>query len=214
MRRNFTVKVTHQGKSLAGVSIQIDGHSGGNSKSFSALTDARGSARFADVPSGDYWIKAELLGIGAGYECFHIDPFPSRKAKKVRRYTWGDDPSAYRQASGQFVDSQPGKEGNPLQRLLHRVNVPVSGARLELHRPGIESVVSTVTDADGHFAFDRVPNGIYVLHIASGVAPGNRAYDSADLLVEFSDKANRSILLIKYREASAGSCGGTGLELN
>src|SRR5713101_9173205 len=87
LRRNFVVTVTHQDKRLPGVSVQITGNSDvAGHQSFLELTGADGTAHFASLPPGDYWIKVDLLGIEAGYECFHINSFASRKAKKTRRY--------------------------------------------------------------------------------------------------------------------------------
>jgi len=214
LRRNFIVTVTHQDKSLPGVSVQITGNSDvAGHQSFSELTGVDGIAHFASVPPGDYWIKADLLGIEAGYECFHINSFASRKAKKSRRYEWGDMAPAIRQAAGRLVDSQPGKGGNPLENLLRRVDVPIADARLELRQPFIGTIYTTVSDANGHFAFDRVPEGTYVLHIEAGTASGERSFDSTDLLIQLSITAKQSTLLLARREAGGGSCGGTSLEI-
>jgi len=214
LRRNFIVTVSHQDKRLPGVSVQITGNSDvAGHQSFSELTGVDGTAHFANLPPGDYWIKADLLGIAAGYECFHINSSASRKAKKSRRYEWGDEAPAARQAVGRLVDSQPGKGGNPLENLLHRVDVPIAEARLELRRPVMGTIYTAVSDANGHFTFDRVPDGTYVLHIDAGTAPGNRVFDATDLLVRFSDAAKRSTLLLSRREPGGGSCGGTSLEV-
>jgi hypothetical protein len=172
LRRNFTVGVTHEGKALPGVIVQITGNSEGEShRSFSGITSSNGTAHFANILPGDYWIQADLLGISAGYECFHINPTASRNAKKGRSYEWGDEPLGAREAVGRLVDSQPGKGGNPLENLLHRVDVPIPQARLELRQPVIGTVYTTVSDANGHFAFGRVRDGIYVLHVEAGAAP-------------------------------------------
>lgn len=214
LRRNFTVRVTHEGKALPGVSVQITGNSeGGSHQSLSGLTGRDGTAHFANLPPGDYWIQADLLGVSAAYECFHINSSASRKAKKSRSYQWGDDPFAAYQPVGRLVDSQPGKGGNPLENLLHRVDVPMAEAKLELRPPVRGTVYTAVSDANGHFAFERVPDRTYVLHIEAGTAPGNRPFDATDLLVHFSDNAKRGTLLLSRREAAGGSCGGTSLEI-
>lgn len=214
LRRNFIVTVTHQDKPLPGVSIQITGNSDvAGHRSFSELTRVDGTAHFANLPPGDYWIKADLLGIAAGYECFHINSSASRKAKKNRHFDWGDDPVSVAQAVGRLVDSQPGKGGNPLQNLLHRVNVPIAEAEMELRQPVSGATYTTVSDASGHFAFDHVPNGTYVLHIDAGTGSGNRPFDTVGLLVRLSDTAKRSTLLLSRREPGGGSCGGTSLEI-
>jgi len=214
LRKNFIVTVTHQDKPLPGVSVQITGNSEvPGHQSFSELTGVDGTAHFASLPPGDHWIEADLLGIEAAYECFHINSFASKKAKKNRRYEWGDMAPAIRQAVGRLVDSQPGNGGNPLENLLHRVDVPIAGARLELRQPFMGTAYATVSDANGHFAFDRVPEGTYVLHIEAGAAPGGRSFDSTDLLIQLNITAKQGALLLARREAGGGSCGGTSLEI-
>ncbi len=119
LRRNFIVTVTHQDKPLPGVRVQITSNSDvAGHQSFSEQTGVDGTAHFANLPTGDYWIKADLLGIGAGYECFHINSTASRKAKKSRRYEWGDEAVSAAQAAGRLVDSQPSKGGNVLTESL------------------------------------------------------------------------------------------------
>lgn len=214
LRKNFIVTVTHQDKPLRGVSVQIARTSDvAGHQSFLELTGADGGAHFANLPPGDYWMEAKLLGITAGYECFHINSSASRNAEKSRRYSWGDEAPAVRQAAGRLVDSRPGKGGNPLENLFQRVNVPIPEARLELRRPVIGTVYATVSDASGHFTFDRVPVGTYVLHINAGTAPGDRAFDAADLLVRFSEAAKLGTLLLTRSEPVGGSCGGTSLQI-
>ena len=214
LRRNFSVKVTHEDKPLAGVSVRITGNSEvAGHQSFSGLTSADGTTHFVNLPPGDYWIEADLLGIEAGYECFHINSSASRKAKKIRRYEWGDMALATRQAVGRLVDPQPGKGGNPLENLLHRVNVPIAEAKLELRQPVMGALYTAVSDADGHFIFDHIPDGTYVLHIEAGAAPGSRAFDSTDVLIRLSYTAKPGTLLLARKEASGGSCGGTSMEI-
>ncbi len=139
--------------------------------------------------------------------------FASRKARKTRRYEWGDMAPAIRQTIGRLVDSQPGKGGNPLENLLHRVDVPIAGARLELRQPFMGTVYTTISDANGYFAFDQVPEGTYALHIEAGTASGDRTVDSTDLLIQLSITAKQGTLLLARREAGAGSCGGTSIEI-
>jgi hypothetical protein len=65
------------------VSVQVTGNSeNGERREFSELTGSDGMAHFSNLPPGNYWIKTELLGIGAGYECFHVNASASKKRKK------------------------------------------------------------------------------------------------------------------------------------
>jgi hypothetical protein len=58
---------------------------------------------------------------------------------------------------------------------------------------------------------DRVPAGVYVLHIEGGGS--GRNYDATDLLISLSPNARKDTLELRRREAFAGNCGGTNLEL-
>gem|GEM_PF-1698002 len=212
-QRNFTIAVVHAGKPLPGVSIQITGTTlEAVPQLFFVQTSSNGTAHFFDVPPGEYWISAELFGIGAGYECFHVNPHASRKAQKKRRYEWGDEAPAFRQATGRFLDSQPSKGGTPLQNLLHRAEVPVVDATMELRQPLTGALYKTLSDMSGRFAFEHIPNGTYVLHIEGGDWSENRALSADGILVAFADTAKQQTLLIVHRDASGGSCGGTGIE--
>jgi hypothetical protein len=117
------------------------------------------------------------------------------------------------QAVGRMVDSQPDKGDNALQNLLHRVNVPIAEVKMELRQTITGTTYTTASEANGHFAFEHVPNGTYVLHINGGTASGNGPFDTTDLLVRFSDTAKRSTLQRSPREPGGGSCGGTYLEI-
>jgi hypothetical protein len=67
-----------------------------------------------------------------------------------------------------LIDS--GKGGTPLENLLHRVDVPIVGAKLELRQPLNGAVYKTVSDINGYFALDTALTGTYVLHIKEGTA--------------------------------------------
>jgi len=91
LRPEFVVRVTHGDKPLQGVSVRVSSAAEGNVNNlFSGVTAADGSVRVVSLPPGEYWLNAELLGIVAGTECFHVDPRPTRKGKKKVSYDWGD----------------------------------------------------------------------------------------------------------------------------
>src|SRR5262249_46136782 len=154
-----------------------------------------------------------FLGIGAGYECFHINSSPSRKAKKRRRYGWGDMPVGVRQAAGRFVDSKPGSDGTPIERLIHRVDVPIVGAQLELHQTFDGTIYRTVTDSTGHFLFDKVLDGTYVLHIVGERPSIESPSASNDFLISIGRGAKVGNLLLRKSEASTGGTGGTSIQI-
>ncbi len=162
----FTVMVKHDGKPLAGVLVEITGE---GKEQFSGLTPTDGKIRL-NLSPGHYWIKAELLGISVAYDCFHINQRSSKSAKRKFNYEWGDLAPATRRIAGKLIDSQPRKDGTPLWNLLHRIDVPITGAALKLQDPVTGSAYTTMSDSSGGFVFDSIPPTTYVLHIEGGVA--------------------------------------------
>lgn len=214
MRSDFAVKIRHADKPLPGATVEITGPQGTNdAKRFIVTTDKDGVAHVLNLAPGDYWLNAEHLGIGAACHCFHVNENPSRKAKRNLAYDWGDLAPGTRRIAGRLVDSQPGKGGTPIWNLLHRVDVPIADTKLTLLNATGGAVYHTTSDANGAFAFDGIPMGTYVLHIDAGKAAADREYEASDHLIALGPTARRDSLLLKRREASGGSCGGTSLEL-
>ena len=214
MHSDFDVKIRHADKPLPGVAVEITGPQGtSDAKKFTVTTDKKGVARVMNLAPGDYWLNAEYLGIGAAYHCFHVKEKPSTKAKYKLAYDWGDLAPGTRRIAGKLVDSQPGKGGTPIWNLLHRIDVPITSARLKLQNPTSGAVYQTTSDADGAFTFEGIPNGTYVLHIEAGMVETGRDYEASDHLIALGSNARRDSLLLKRQEASGGSCGGTSLEL-
>lgn len=209
------VRVTHEGKPLGGVTVEVRGYGQGNDGRafFSAVTAANGAVHVMGTKPGNYWLNAELLGITAGLQCFHVAASASTKAKKRLTYEWGDLAPGVRQVAGRLVDSRPGKGGTSFWNLIHRTNVPIGAAKLKLRDALNGTVYSAESDASGHFSFGPLPNGTYVLHIPDGVEPGGRKYEAGDILFELSNTATWNTLLLSRRDAGGGSCGGWSLDV-
>jgi hypothetical protein len=214
LRGDFRVDVKHGGKPLPGVSIRVTRNAEDDSgEALSGITTSDGTLRIENLPSGKYWLNAELLGIDAGSQCFHVAPQPSRNAKTKIKYDWGDLVPASRHIEGRFVYAEPGQGGNRLWNFMHQVEVPINAASLTLSDPFSSKTYSINSDNDGHFSFGGVPDGLYVLHIQGGIASGGRSYESANLLIRLSKTANSDALLLKRTIADFGGCGGVDLEL-
>ena len=206
MNRTFKVVITHNDRPLADANIRVTGK--GRAVDFKTGSD--GIVRVTGLAPGEYWLSAEFLGISAAYEeCFHINESPSFRAKRKLRYAWGDGAPSTQQIAGRMTDSQPGKGGNLIWNLTHRVEVPIVGATLKLQDPTSGAVYVQTSDGDGQFMFGSVSSGTYVLHIEGGKA-GDQEYDATDQLIAVDARANRANLQFMRRE---GGCGGTYLEL-
>jgi len=208
MSRDFVVRITFADKPLAGVNVHITG-----TKPFSATSFTDGTVHVSGLLPGEYSLSAELLGISAGGKCFHVNSHSSRKARRMVRYEWGDSAPATQRIAGKLIDSQPDQGGNPLWNLTHRVEVPISEAKLILQDPVTGTVYSALSDHEGGFSFDPIPNGTYVLHVDGGTTPAGRNYESTDQLISLSGRARPSTLVLEWREAGGGSCGGASLQL-
>jgi hypothetical protein len=208
--QTFEVVFTHDGRILQGVAVKVTDATA--NLRFSGITPPTGSHLVVSLPQGDYWLDADFLGIGAVYQCFHVAARPSRRAKRRMSYEWGTLAPATRRIAGKLVDSQAGTGGNPFWNITHRVNVPITEARLRLENPFTRQIYSTVSDQNGAFAFAEVPDGTYALHIEGGGS--GRVYEPSDLLIRLSPSANRDSVSLLRRNGGGGSCGGTSLELS
>jgi Carboxypeptidase regulatory-like domain len=215
MRRTFVVDITHGGRPLPGVAVEVrgSGDENRNKQLFSSVTAHDGKVIVGELAPGNYWLYAEFLGISAGSECFHVAPSSSRSARKRIAYGWGDLAPGVRRMAGRLVDSQPGHGSSPIMNVIHRVDVPIVHANLKLENPITAAVYTTESDADGHFTFSDTPPGTYVLHIDGGTVTDGRDYESTDLVVALGQAAKRDTLLLSRLEGGGGSCGGTHLEL-
>lgn len=185
LRPDFKVTIRHDGKPLRQVRVTVTASNAGSvGAAFSGDTSLDGSFSIQGLPPGDYWIRAERLGIQAADHCFHVAASSRRswKAKKHLQYEWGEFPfPIVRQTLGTLMDRQPGRGESPWLNSIHRVDVPIRGAHLKLQSPITDQSFVTTSDADGRFAFQGVPAGTYVLHIEGGQT--GRPYDVTDFVI-------------------------------
>jgi hypothetical protein len=209
LRQNVVIKVIHQDKPLSGVTVQITGR---GVQVFSAKTEADGTVHVSNLPPGEYWLDAELLGISAVYTCFHVSEHASSKAKKKLKFEWGDMPPATQQIAGRLQIRQLAKEGTLVERLRHRVDAPISNANLILRSPINDAVYKTASDQDGKFLFAEIPPGVYVLHVEGGATPDGDTFGADDELLRLAASAKFTKLVLTPNEGG-GSCGGWSLAL-
>lgn len=212
MRGDFLVVVKHAGKPLPGVRVRVTSSAEGTvTVRFSGLTASDGLVHVATLAPGEYWLNADLLGISAADQCFHVAQRASRRARHRATYEWGSFAAATQRAAGRLVDAQAGTGGTPLWNLAHRRSVPISGSTVQLKNPFADHTLATKSDLHGAFAFDHVPNGIYVLHVEGGNS--NRPFDGTDQLIRISSAATGDTLVLTRQDPGGGSCGGTLLEV-
>jgi len=210
VRRYFVVLIKHEGKPLQGVKVEIKANAPNvDSVSFAGVTDSDGKTSIANLSPGEYWLSAGLLGIGAAYHCFHVAQQPSRKAKRVMKYDWGDLAPGMRRVAGTLIDTQPGTGGTPLWNMTHPVTVPIADSKLRLQNAITGEVFGATSDDHGDFGFDPVPNGTYVLHVEGGTT--GRTYDPTDLLMKVRPTGAKTAVVLSRQEPGATNCGDASL---
>jgi Carboxypeptidase regulatory-like domain len=210
---SFKVEVRFRDKPLKGVNVEIQRYAEGRDiEAFSGETDPKGSIEIRALSAGNYWITVQYLGIGVGEECFHVSDQPSSKAKRARKYTFGELAPSTRNVKGEIIDAQRVSTGTPLWNITHPNNVPIAGAKLRLQDPLSGAIYTVTSREDGSFNFPGVPDGTYALHVEGGTA-GEANFQSADRLVNVSVKAKGESVILRNTYAGGGSCGGMELEI-
>jgi hypothetical protein len=211
VRRDFTVKVTLGGVPLSMVNTWVTRWPGDEKKLFSGVTGTDGNVRVSRLPPGEYWLYSELLGISAGGICLKINSHPSKSAKRIETFRWGDSAPTTRKVAGRLIDPAPGEGAAFFQNILKHVVDPIPEAKLELRDPLTGAIHNTLSDIDGRFSFGDIPSGTYVIHIEGGRIPIGHGFEPTDLLIQVTDTASRDLLLL---ERSGGStCGSPSLIL-
>ena len=215
LRRDFVVKVTHDGKPLSGVTVQVTRTKAeeNGTIAFFDMTASDGTVHIANLPAGEYWLDTEFLGFTAGMQCFHIDNRSSRKAKRAVRYGWGELAPSARQIAGKLIDVQPRGGVTFIEKLRSVAAEPIPEASLKLQNALTGTIYHTVSDQEGGFSFPPSPNGTYVLHLDGGTTPGGLHYGDGDILVRLSDTETEKMLLLKRISGVPGGCGAPYLSL-
>jgi hypothetical protein len=190
VRSDFSVQVTIDGNSMPNATVKISTQKEENV--FSATTDALGSVRLK-LPPGAYRLTTELMGARTEDYCFHVN----KRGARSLTYEWA---GAYvvktPHIAGKFIDvrlvrnGEFSDSGQPLE-------VPLGGVKFKLQDPLTAQVWSAASDENGNFAFDSVPEGIYVLHVEGGIAPGGRQYHPVDLQIRLEHKSARGPLIFR-----------------
>ncbi len=203
---DFTVDVRFAGKPLPGVRVRITGP-----VSVETVTASNGKVKFSIPTSGTYWVTADYLGTEVASQCFHTLKRPTRRAKHIVKYHWGDQAPVTTRVSGKILDLHSGHGGDPVWNLTHPTKVPVVAAELMLKNARTNETLKTTSGVSGDFVFGTLPKGIYVLQVQGGIAP--HQLEPSSFAIAVDPTARYSYLTITRSEATGGSCGGVGLSL-
>jgi hypothetical protein len=200
--RTFTILFRDQGRPLKGVQVRVLGV---GSKEVETVSGPDGKAKFSNLEPGDYTLSADLLGIAAGYQCFHIARHGSLLARRSLQFDdWGASAIITHLAAGHIRSSEPGNGSSQIWRVTHRTKVPIQLAQLRLRDPFTGLDLLTRSDKDGIFAFEHLPAGDYVLHIEGNES--NVQFDPTDILIRVDPNTTvRPLDLLKVESGCGGS---------
>lgn len=200
-RQGATIQVIHEKQRMAGVSVTVSKSGQSETAVFSGKTNSLGEIALTHLEPGEYWISVELLGVSAGYHCFHVAKHSSWKAKRKVKYQWGDWASPVGRVQGELLDPQQGENSSPLWNALNPEMVPIAGAEVTLREPFTGHVWRTVSANDGTFSIEAEPEHLYVLQFAGGLT--GRAYEPTVHLIRLTQGASEK----RIRMAWDYSCG-------
>jgi hypothetical protein len=208
VRHNFLVRITHDGKPLPGVEIEVerDKRTGDNPIVFRGTTGTDGTIR-VKLSAGKYFIDGTYLGvsIGAGVgDRIRVSTWSSRKAENQLEYSWGDEATAARRVAGQLNVSGPGHTGDRARDNIFRADYPIDHGKLRLDGPSNPDPRETTTDDQGHFSFGALPPGTYVVHVSAGKLPDGFEYTARDLVMRVDPAANASAFTLILGGAICG----------
>jgi len=166
--RDFRVTVTHKGKPIAGIQVQITPQGTTNEAALTEFTDEQGVVLVRGLAAGRYFLTASHLDFDAGNEWIEVATVRHPKAKKSFAFQWEDGSLETRRVAGTLSSLAPGKTGNKIMDLVHPNEIVHPGVGVTLQGAFSDEKYSTVSDSSGFFTIEPVPSGIYVLTIAGG----------------------------------------------
>ena len=149
--RNFRVRVMDRGQPVQGLPVALDPqfayehYEGGHT-----VTDAQGSAHFAEVPAGSFFIHAERDGGIADGAIVEVET--DGPVNAIVPLKWPSSPLSLRSVSGHL---RAGGYDPKHTKLSLTLLEGLSGQVME----------ATRTDENGEFAFADVASGIYFLQL-------------------------------------------------
>ncbi|MBU0945564.1 MAG: hypothetical protein KKE53_14035, partial [Proteobacteria bacterium] len=155
---------------LAGVTVTLDGPSG----PMTVITDENGKYFFEQLVAGDYTISVSNLP-GGMEQTYDLDGTTTADSVEV---TLGDrelnldvdfgytgigsiGDTVWNDANGDGIEDS-GEGGLP------GITIILSG---DLNNDGTPDSISTITDADGHYTFDHLPEGNYTISVDDTTLP-------------------------------------------
>jgi hypothetical protein len=192
--------VTHGGKPIAGVNVQLVPEKS-TAPVFTDTTDQRGTVLIKGLAVGRYYLTASHEDFEAGKEWIEVVAFPDAKTKKRFDFQWADGSYQTSRVAGTLTGLVPGNTGNKLMDIVHPKETVYPGVDIMLKNAFSDDEYRTVSDSTGAFFIPDVPDGIYILTIAGGMKSIAGTADTTKQVVDVIHTAtSRDSLPLQLRD--------------
>lgn len=196
---DLTVVVTHRGKPIAGIEVQVVPEKS-TEPVFSSTTDAHGTVSIKGLMVGRYHLTASHEDFDAGREWIEVIKIPDTETKRRFDFQWEDDSYQTRQVAGTLKGLVPGDTGNKLMDIVHPTETIFPGVEVTLKNAFSGDQYRTVTDSTGAFIIADVPEGVYILTIAGGMKSVAGIAEVTKHLIDVMRVAEKTSLPLRLRD--------------
>jgi len=195
---DLTVVVTHRGKPIAGIKIQVVPEKL-TEPVFSSTTDVHGTVLIEGLMVGRYHLTASHEDFDAGKEWIEVVAVPDAKTKRRFDFQWADWSYESREVAGTLTGLVPGNSGNPLMDTAHPREAFFPGVDLTLNNAFSNDEYRAVSDSTGAFRIADVPEGVYILTIAGGMKSITGIADVTRVVVDVIRTTTTASLPLKLK---------------
>jgi len=196
---DLTVVVTHRGKSIAGIKVQVVPEKS-SEPVFSSATDVHGSVLIEGLMVGRYHLTASHEDFDAGNEWIEVVAVPDAKTKRRFDFQWADWSYESREVAGTLTGFVPGDTGKPLMDIAHPREIFFPGVDITLKNAFSNDEYRTVSDSTGAFRIADVPEGVYILTIAGGMKSITGTADVTRVVLDVIRTTTTASLLLKLKD--------------
>jgi len=196
--RDLTVGVTHRGKPVAGVKVEVVPE-GSVEATFVGITDEQGTVVVEKLLVGKYFLTASFEDFEAGKDLIDVVAVPDARTKKHLDFQWADWSYETRRVAGTLTGLIPGDTGSKLMDIVHPKETVYPGASLTLKDAFSKNEYRTVSDSTGSFFID-VPDGLYILTIAGGMKSVTGIADTTKHVIDVTHTASRDSLPLRLAD--------------
>jgi hypothetical protein len=203
----FSVHVTHQSKSIAGIKVLISPKGDNERLAFEGTTDERGFVNVSGLRSGEYFLTVTYLDFEAGKEWIEIVESAKVDDKTSHRFEfeWADGSIETNTVAGILTGLVPGNTGNKLKDIVNPVSAVYPGIAITLSAAFFDETYRLVSDSSGQFFFSPVKPGIYLLTIAGGEKFVYGVANETRMILDVTPSSQRKYLKLKLKDSGCYS---------